>query len=44
MASEKDIKAEQGATAPAQVVVGLGYPNGRDSISAEPTGWQPPAK
>lgn len=31
--------AEQTATAKAVVVSGLGYPNGRDTNSPEPTGW-----
>lgn len=32
--------SEQGSTTPPTVVAGLGYPNGRDSISPEPSGWQ----
>lgn len=44
MANEIEAKIEAGVTAKATVVSGLGYPNGRDSKSAEPTGWQPPAK
>ena len=32
--------AEQSATTQPSVVAGLGYPNGRDSISPEPSGWQ----
>lgn len=44
MASNFEANIEAGATAPATVVSGLGYPNGRDAKSAEPTGWQPPAK
>jgi len=31
--------AEQTATAKAAVVSGLGYPNGRNTTSPEPTGW-----
>lgn len=31
--------AEQTATAKATVVSGLGYPNGRNTSSPEPTGW-----
>lgn len=31
--------AEQTAIAKAVVVSGLGYPNGRDTNSPEPTGW-----
>lgn len=38
--SASDILAEQNATTPPTVVAGLGYPNGRDSNSPEPTGWQ----
>jgi hypothetical protein len=34
------ILAEQSATTPPTVVAGLGYPNGRDLASPEPTGWQ----
>jgi len=34
------ILAEQNASTPPTVVAGLGYPNGRDSVSPEPTGWQ----
>lgn len=34
-----EILAKQGSSTPPRVVAGLGYPNGRDSISAEPTGW-----
>lgn len=44
MANNESIKCEQDATAPTRVVSGLGYPNGRDANSAEPTGWQNPAK
>jgi hypothetical protein len=32
--------AEQGSVTPPTVVAGLGYPNGRDEVSPEPTGWQ----
>ena len=32
--------AEQSATTQPSVVAGLGYPNGRDETSPEPTGWQ----
>ncbi|MEI8231094.1 MAG: hypothetical protein WCG32_00770 [Actinomycetes bacterium] len=32
--------AELSSTTSPKVVAGLGYPNGRDSISPEPTGWQ----
>jgi hypothetical protein len=32
--------AEQGSVTPPKVVAGLGYPNGRDEVSPEPTGWQ----
>jgi hypothetical protein len=32
--------AEQGVTASATVVSGLGYPNNRVEASAHPTGWQ----
>ncbi len=35
-----EIPAEHSATAPRTVVAGLGYPNGRDSASPQPTGWQ----
>lgn len=37
----KDQPAEETAITPPTVVAGLGYPNGRDEISPEPTGWQP---
>lgn len=32
--------AEDSASTAASVVSGLGYPNGRDEISASPVGWQ----
>jgi hypothetical protein len=32
--------AEESSITPPTVVPGLGYPNGRDEISPEPTGWQ----
>ena len=32
--------AEQSSVTPPTVVAGLGYPNGRDEVSPEPTGWQ----
>jgi pyrrolidone-carboxylate peptidase len=32
--------AEQSATTQPSVVAGLGYPNGREETSPEPTGWQ----
>lgn len=32
--------AEQGVTAPATVVPGLGYPHNRVEASVHPTGWQ----
>ena len=32
--------AELSAVTKASVVSGLGYPNGREEISPEPTGWQ----
>jgi hypothetical protein len=35
-----EINAEQGVTAPATVVPGLGYPNNRVENRIEPTGWQ----
>jgi hypothetical protein len=35
--------AEATATTPPTVVTGLGYPNGRDTVSPEPTGWINPA-
>ena len=38
--SAPELLAEQGSTTPPTVVAGLGYPNGRDSISPEPSGWQ----
>lgn len=44
MASEIEIKCEIGATSPATVVAGLGYPNGRQLNSPEPTGWKAPRK
>lgn len=31
--------AEEFSVTPATVVRGLGYPNGREEISSEPTGW-----
>lgn len=31
--------AEASSVTPPTVVSGLGYPNGREEISAEPTGW-----
>ncbi len=33
--------AEESAKTKPTVVSGLGYPNGREEISPEPTGWQP---
>lgn len=39
MSHQSVIPAEQGATAPAIVVAGLGYPNGRAETSPTPTGW-----
>lgn len=36
----KDQEAEKSAVTPATVVRGLGYPNGREETSPEPTGWQ----
>ena len=35
-----EIIAEETAVTPRSVVSGLGYPNGREEISPEPTGWQ----
>ena len=32
--------AEQSSVTPPTVVAGLGYPNGRDEVSPEPTGWR----
>jgi len=37
----KDMPAEESAQTPPTVVSGLGYPNGREEKSPEPTGWQP---
>ena len=39
--SNKLSEAESTATTQATVVGGLGYPNGREEVSPEPTGWQP---
>ena len=36
-------EAEAAATTKPTVVLGLGYPNGRDAESPEPTGWLNPA-
>ncbi|MFN4846624.1 MAG: hypothetical protein ACK5CU_05975 [Rhodoluna sp.] len=36
----KDLDAEKSAETQATVVSGLGYPNGREETSPEPTGWQ----
>jgi len=36
----KNQPAEETAITPPTVVTGLGYPNGRDEKSPEPTGWQ----
>jgi hypothetical protein len=36
-------EAEATATTAPTVVAGLGYPNGRDTLSPEPTGWINPA-
>ena len=36
----KQTPAEDSAVTPATVVSGLGYPNGREENSPEPTGWQ----
>lgn len=38
--SDKVAIIELGTSAEAKVVQGLGYPNGRDSQSPDPTGWQ----
>jgi hypothetical protein len=38
--NQSSLPAEQGVTAPASVVVGLGYPNGRAEVSPTATGWQ----
>jgi hypothetical protein len=35
-----EIIAEETAVTQRSVVSGLGYPNGREEISPEPTGWQ----
>lgn len=35
-------EAEATATTAPSVVAGLGYPNGRDTVSPEPTGWLNP--
>ena len=32
-------EAEKASVTKATVVAGLGYPNGRDEVSPEPTGW-----
>jgi hypothetical protein len=32
-------EAEKSSVTKATVVTGLGYPNGRDEVSPEPTGW-----
>ena len=32
-------EAEKTSVTKATVVAGLGYPNGRDEVSPEPTGW-----
>ncbi|MDE2410021.1 MAG: hypothetical protein KGL72_06920 [Actinomycetales bacterium] len=40
MSHQSVIPAEQGVTAQASVVAGLGYPNGRAETSPTPTGWQ----
>lgn len=32
-------EAEKSSVTKATVVAGLGYPNGRDEVSPEPTGW-----
>ena len=37
----QSVLAEETATTKATVVRGLGYPNGREEQSPEPTGWQP---
>jgi hypothetical protein len=37
---ERTSVAEATASTAASVVVGLGYPNGREEISASPVGWQ----
>jgi hypothetical protein len=36
----KDMPAEESVQTLATVVSGLGYPNGREESSPEPTGWQ----
>lgn len=33
-------QAEESSITPPSVVPGLGYPNGRQEVSPEPTGWQ----
>ena len=33
-------QSEATSSTPKSVVAGLGYPNGRVELSAEPTGWQ----
>ncbi|MFM8927791.1 MAG: hypothetical protein ACKOFA_06335 [Rhodoluna sp.] len=37
----KQSPAEATSVTPATVVTGLGYPNGREELSPNPTGWQP---
>jgi len=36
----KELASESSAVTPPTVVSGLGYPNGREETSPEPTGWQ----
>lgn len=38
---EKETRSESESVTPPTVVTGLGYPNGREENSPEPTGWQP---
>ena len=40
VAMSQNQPAEESAETPPSVVAGLGYPNGRDEVSPEPTGWQ----
>jgi hypothetical protein len=40
LSNQSSLPAEQGVTAPATVVAGLGYPNGRAETSPTATGWQ----
>jgi hypothetical protein len=43
MINQLNLASESAVTQPS-VVNGMGYPNGRDDLCTEPTGWQNPVE